>query len=521
MGQKKIASEYADLFKGNDRSYGVWIPDTLKMMTEKAGVGEKQYLDHLKGVRGLGLVPIMDSGLCWFGAIDIDNHGDVEDINLAEVIKKIETKNLPLIACRSKSGGVHAYVFCREPVRAKSLRLAMEKWAIDIGFPRAELFPKQDHLDKDVDGELRLGNWINLCYFDVNDTVRYTLNPDGSKASIEQFISMAQAKRAHPDQISVAENAAHAGAPPCIKKMLASGVGKGVRNDALYNIVVYLKRANPNTYLDDALDINNSVFQPPLSTSEAKVVIKSASRRDYKYKCGIAPCKELCDSKVCVEQEFGIPKSEYDEMNAVSMLPEFSDVVKFDTDPVKWGITVNKTKMITNIPTEALYNFEILKQRITESLMIGVPSITKRSWERTIIPLISSARVVEIPDDASISGIIGNRLREFLDKANTAVTDEVKEPEKLLRGIPCVMPIKAAGEKCMVFRVMDFTKYLKAVKAEDVKGPNLWFALKSIPKLGIDHTRISVKGKKMTVWYVPMSSYDKPEHSMPEFRADF
>lgn len=513
-----VESRFMSLFRGNDRSYGVWFPETTKMSTEKRAVSQKQYSEHLAGKRGLGLVPIMDSGLVWFGVIDIDNHGELEDINLWEVITAIKAKNLPLVACRSKSGGIHAYTFCKEPIRAKALRVAMSKWASDIGYPNAEIFPKQDHLEADADGEKRLGNWINLCYFGGNDTNRYTLLAPDQKATIDQFVTIAESIRLSQHDISAAVDTAHAGAPPCIQRMLSGGVPAGTRNEAMYNITVYLKRANPNTYLDDALDINSTVFDPPLPTAEAKRTIKSASRRDYKYKCQLEPLKSLCDSKLCLKREYGITRGEYDEMSANDMLPSFSNVVKYLTDPVKWGIQVNGM-LITNIPTEVLYNFEALKNRITETLTIGVPSITKRNWESKIIPLISTAREVRLPDDASVSGIVGGRLREFLDKANLNGTDEMKEREKILRGIPCVMEIE--GSKCLAFRAMDFVKYLKSVKSEEVKGPNLWFALNNLPDMPLDHARVSVKGKKLTVWYTPLSGYDRAEYPVPQVKPEF
>lgn len=514
----EAVSRFSALFKGNERSYGVWVPETTKMSTEKRQVSNKQYSDHLKGEVGLGLVPIMDSGMCWFGAIDIDNHGEMEDIDLWGVTNVIKAKSLPLVACRSKSGGVHAYVFCKEPVRAKALRVAMSKWASDIGYPNAEIFPKQDHLEVDADGERRLGNWINLCYFGGDDTERYALTAPGSKASVNEFIGMAEAVKLSQNDVSATVDTSHANAPPCIQRLLSGGIPAGTRNEAMYNITVYLKRANPNTYLDDALDINSNVFDPPLPTSEAKRTIKSASRRDYKYRCQLEPLKSLCDSKTCLKREFGITRNEYDEMSANDMLPVFSNVVKYLTDPVKWGIQVNGM-LITNVPTEVLYNFEALKNRITETLTIGVPSITKRNWERKIIPLISAAREVRLPDDASVSGIVGGRLREFLDKANLNVIDEAKEREKILRGIPCVMEIE--GSKCLAFRAMDFVKYLKSVKSEEVKGPNLWFALNNLPDMPLDHARVSVRGKKLTVWYTPLSGYDRADYPAPQVKPEF
>lgn len=506
------------LFKGNDRSYGVWIPDSMKMLTESGPAGIPQYERHIQGVRGLGIVPVTDSGDCWFGAIDIDNHGQTEDINLVAMTKLIRDKNLPLVACRSKSGGIHVYVFCKSPIKSKLLRIAMFGWAAQLGFPKAEIYPKQDYLEIDETNVQQLGNWINLAYFGGDSTNRYCLNDNYERSTLKEFIDQANSVRISISDLELHNPPDNAGAPPCVQKMLACGVSSGGRNEALYNITVYYKRANPDTYIDDALDTNVKSFNPPLPTAEARRTIKSASRRDYKYRCQQEPIKSLCDSKACIKREFGITRSEFDELNANEMLPEFGGVIKYLTDPVRWGITVNGM-LINNLPTETLYNFEALKNRITEVLTLGVPSVTKRNWEKIIIPLIGGAREIRLPDDASISGLTANRLREFIDKANFNVQDDIKEREKLLRGAPCIVEI--LGEKVIAFRAMDFVKYLKSVKSEEVKGPNLWFILNNIPDLPLEHIKISVKGKKITVWYTRLAGYSKAEYPAPEIKQEF
>jgi hypothetical protein len=343
--------------------------------------------------------------------------------------------------------------------------------------------------------------------------------------------------RVSSNDLTYVAESAHTEAPPCLQRLYAEGVPEGVRNDALYNIVIYRKRSNPNTYADDVLDDNNEIFKPPLPTSEAKKIIKSAGRRDYKYKCQLEPLKSRCDSATCVTREYGIPKNDYDEMEAENSLPKFVGVIKYLTDPVKWAIKVQKLGtvdigLVNNIPTDLIYNFEYIKSRVTETLCIGVPSITKRNWEKIIIPMLNKAEEKELPEDASVSGAISARLNEFLDKADIGKShgEDLKEREKLLRGVPCVTSIRTERkndkgvmqemyEKSVVFRGMDFVKYLKMVKSEDVKGSNLWFALSN--QLGLSHQKISVSGKKMTVWCIPYSQYERPEHSIPDVTPEF
>jgi hypothetical protein len=44
----------------------------------------QDYERHLNGKMGLGVVPITDDNSCYFGVIDINNHGMSHDLPLAE-----------------------------------------------------------------------------------------------------------------------------------------------------------------------------------------------------------------------------------------------------------------------------------------------------------------------------------------------------------------------------------------------------------------------------------------------------
>ena len=137
------------------------------------------------------------------------------------------------------------------------------------------------------------------------DTKRFAFDENGERMSFELFVQYAQSKRIDAKELAEFTQREHLEAPPCVQKMIHMGVESGARNDAMYNVVIYLKRARPETFFDDAMVLNKTMFDKPLPPSEAKKVIRSASRRDYLYKCGEEPCKSLCDRKVCVGREFG------------------------------------------------------------------------------------------------------------------------------------------------------------------------------------------------------------------------
>jgi hypothetical protein len=118
-------------------------------------VNEKDFLAHLQGTLGLVIVPVGASGLCRFGAIDIDKY----PLDLMALLRKVTELRLPLRIVRTKSGGAHLYYF-GQPRSASDLRLLLAKWSRLLGYEGVEIFPKQDLLLPTDNGSP-----INLPYF--------------------------------------------------------------------------------------------------------------------------------------------------------------------------------------------------------------------------------------------------------------------------------------------------------------------------------------------------------------------
>src|SRR5579859_5051062 len=109
-------------FEGQHGTHGVpdLDPNGLKWSikrtarTLKAPVTLALWQEHLDGKRPLGIAPIRIDSSCLWGSIDIDQY----DIDLVEVVRRVEDAGLPLVPCRSKSGGLHLFMFFVEPVEA-------------------------------------------------------------------------------------------------------------------------------------------------------------------------------------------------------------------------------------------------------------------------------------------------------------------------------------------------------------------------------------------------------------------
>ena len=66
----------------------------------------------------LGLCPINKNSKCRWGAMDLDNYKP----SIPELFKKLKSLNVPTIPFRSKSGGIHLYIFLTEEVPALLMR---------------------------------------------------------------------------------------------------------------------------------------------------------------------------------------------------------------------------------------------------------------------------------------------------------------------------------------------------------------------------------------------------------------
>ena len=514
-----LVAEYAKLFAGNLRSYGQWDPSTGSMSTVKSEVRIEDYEKHISGAMGLGIVPITDGGTCAFGAIDVDKHETDGDIDFRSIAEKIAEYRLPLVMCRTKRGGAHLYLFGQEFLPAKLVQRVLASWRDMLKIPyKTEIFPKQDTLVT-ASGEKGLGNWINLCYFAGEKTSRYAFDDEFRPLSFELFVQLAQSKRITTEQLSEMATREHLEAPPCIQKMIQMGVESGSRNEAMYNVTVYLKRARPENYFSDALLLNSTMFDKPLGPAEAKKVIRSASRRDYLYKCGEDPCKSLCDRKVCVTREFGISMDEKKDLDAQDELPGFTQLIEYKSEPPRWGLHVNGT-LIPNIPTIVLRDPALMGTLVFEVMKINIPKMSQDAWRKRVLdPLIPGLTTVEVPKEASASGIIVSKFHEFVQKADLSSDGKNPEDRKALtRNIPVVQEIK--GQRCIVFRGTAFSEFLKRNKAEVMTGMDLWISLRR--DCGADHDKIRIPGgKPINVWYAPLTDDHEEKINEPEFRTEF
>ena len=120
-------SRFRDLFSGYTQAHGIFEIERTDLKTvKKKGAArtvnfhasDRTWEEHLAGgAKGLGIIPLLDDGISvQWAAIDID----VNDIDHAFLGKKVEDLGLPLVVCRSKSGGAHCYLFLQNPAQQRT-----------------------------------------------------------------------------------------------------------------------------------------------------------------------------------------------------------------------------------------------------------------------------------------------------------------------------------------------------------------------------------------------------------------
>ena len=123
-----MIERFKNIFEGLDRAHGVTIVGESngngqkvkgKSFVKREPVTDELWQNHLNGTENLGIIPINDDNECKWGCIDIDSYAEFDHKKL---ISQIANLKLPLMVCRSKSGGAHVFLFTKEYVSASLMQ---------------------------------------------------------------------------------------------------------------------------------------------------------------------------------------------------------------------------------------------------------------------------------------------------------------------------------------------------------------------------------------------------------------
>ena len=248
--------KFSSIFDGLQEAYGTYRVEKTQSNgknTGKAGIVREPrtavlWEGHLSGKgNSIGIIPINADNMCKWGCVDIDQY----PLDHKLLLEKIRKLKLPLVVCRSKSGGAHCFLFCKDWVDAKDMQKSLKSIAAALGYGESEVFPKQIklHLDR---GDV--GNFLNLPYYNAKDGLRYGILDDGTSATLKEFYKLYETHVQTPEQIQKlqvtesSETTPMRDGPPCLQHLVKEKISEGGRNNGLFNIGVYLRKAFPDSW---------------------------------------------------------------------------------------------------------------------------------------------------------------------------------------------------------------------------------------------------------------------------------
>lgn len=502
----QFLSRFQRLFRGRENAFGQWVKDNVKTVGGK--ITEQQWLGHLAG-KGpiLGIVPILQTNECYFGVIDVDD----ETVNHAALAAIVEAAKLPLVVCRSKSGGAHLYLFLLDPAPAKLVKDKLTRWAAALklknppypnGSPHPiEIFPKQVKMTPE---ENQMGNWINLPYYGNGTTNRFAVNVEGEQLSLPDFLEYAEMKAISAMTLEATEadvDGRFKQGPPCLKALDLIGFPEGGRNQGLFNVGIYLKLADESghdAWKEQLHEYNKSgKVDPPLKDIEIRAIIKSLDARDYQYKCDDNPISAHCEKPQCKKEKFGI--GGFRKKKLAGAMPEMGNLRKVTTDPPRWILTMeNKDVELT---TEDLMLVPRFRRAVMEKCSLVFPLLKQVEWDDELSKLLMEHTVIEAPDDAGVNGVFRYLFYDYLKRRRNA-----RNLEDLLTGLP----VEEGGK--VFFRSMDLISFLERKRFKDYDAPQIFMALRT---MGAGHTKKNVKGASLQLWFIEPPTHEQTEEFTP------
>lgn len=495
-----LEERFRDLFAGYSGAYGTFeIQETRERDGKKTGrvVIVKQpvniaiWRNHLAGVQSIGIIPIREDNTCVFGAIDID---DYTSADYGKISARIESNRLPLVATKSKSGGLHLWLFTTEPVPAILVQTKLHEAAAALGYGRSEIFPKQSEILVER-GDI--GSWINMPYFGGDTGGRVALSPSGDSLSPEVFLDICEIKKVSLQElrdlrIQVKEELADG--PPCLQHLITQGFPAGTRNNGLFSLGVYARRAFPDTWESKIEEYNGKYLQPPLGLSEVKEIIKSLKKKEYQYQCSQPPIVHHCNSAVCRGRKYGVGEH--------SGMPAIGGLTKFNSNPPIWFLDVEGGGRL-ELDTEDLQSQLRFQRKCMDSLNMMPPPINPKAWHLLVQGLMENVVLIEPPYDASPRSQFDYYLNEFLTSRPSS------KREDLVRG-----KVWLDDEGQYVFRMADLLEYLNRHRFVAFKQNQIASML--IDRFKAKHKFFNVKGKGVNTYVMEGVEAQVEPFTVPE-----
>ena len=492
--------KFKAIFEGNNSAYGQLILSGAKTDKGKAEgkafikrqpISDQLWEDHLAGKEpALGVIPINEDNECKWGCIDVD----VYNLDHMAIMRNIKGMGFPLVTFRSKSGGAHLFLFAKEFIPASLMQSKLKEMSEALGYGGSEIFPKQTEILVER-GDT--GNFLNLPYHGGIRGLRYTFKAGGEAASLESFYSIydewAQTKE-EIDNIVVKKAEVveiFPDGPPCLNQLAKEGFGEGSRNNALFNLAVYRKQADPDNWEDKVMEDNQKYMTPPLSFQEVKQLMGSIGKRGYdKYRCKDQPICGVCNAAKCRTKKFGVGFTD-------EQMPLLETLTKINSNPPQWFLTVDEKRV--ELKTEQLHNPNLFAIAVLDQANVVSPIPKAADWREIYVkPLMNNLQEIEPLESLDPVNQIINLLYDF-----TVNRPQARTKEDILR------KMSWTNEGHTYFRLDDFYMFCKknSWEIDKTKTANL---IKTLKDIFVSEERPTIKNQQPRLIKIKAMKKEKP-----------
>ena len=498
--------KFKEIFEGNNSAYGQLILSGStngkgkadgKAFIKRQPVTDNLWEDHIAGKDpALGVIPINENNECKWGCIDVD----VYNVDHLVLMRNIKGLGFPLVTFRSKSGGAHLFLFAKEFIPASLMQSKLKAMADALGYAGSEIFPKQTEILVER-GDT--GNFLNLPYHGGVRGLRYAMKAGGEAATLESFYSIYDEwvqTREEIEQITVKEKTevkeSFKQGPPCLNTLAEQGFGEGSRNNALFNIAVYCKKAHADDWENQVGQYNQKYMDPPLSYQEVQLVIKSVTRKGYdKYRCKEQPICGVCNAAKCRTKKYGVGFEE-------EQMPELDTLTKIKSNPPQWFLNVSGKRI--ELKTEQLHNPNLFAIAVLDQANVVSPIPKAKDWREIYLKsLMQKLQEIEPLESLDPINQIINLLYDF-----TVNRPQARTKEEMLNKKPWT------DDGNTYFRMDDFYSFCKRNNWEmdKTKTGNL---IKQLDFF-MDETRMTLKNQ--TPRLVKIKAMKKTEPSTAQIK---
>ena len=460
------AEQLLTVFQGSKAAHGQTILGRVgrngKTEANSTVVREPLTVDkvqaHIDGKHGVGSIPITQDNMCKFGALDIDTY----DLDHKSLNKKILKLKLPLLLCRSKSGGAHLFLFLKDWEPASLVREYLTEMSITLGHSGCEIFPKQDKILADRGDVV---NFINMPYFKADLTTRYCLNKDGEAMSLAEFFEAVKKKRISVSELNAFQFAGKrehfVDGPYCLEVISSLGPVSEMRNIFMFAVGVYCRYKWPDDWKKHHEEYNRMLCSPSLDAKEIVQIQESLQKKEYFYQCDVCPLKDHCDKDICKTRPFGVGSSAPDTA-------ELGGLTIMLSEPRLYFMDVNGKRV--QLSTEQLQNQLLWQRACMEQIQTMPPTVKPQKWQVLVSLLMDKSTQLEVPEELTLTG-------QFKELLKTYCTSRIKAmaPEEMEMGKPWtdegLTRFTIAG-LMQFLKNRGFTSYSRAQVQEQIKHLN-------------------------------------------------